>query len=171
MQVESEDAKSERVKKYLMEEMEEQSNIIIRKGTSDDIPAVFSLVEELAVYEKAEHEVVTSIDLYQKLYKESLFDFFVAEERGKVQGIALYYLTFSTWKGKMMYLEDFVVFPEERGRGIGQLLFEAVIEEAKVLECTLMKWQVLDWNVDAHRFYEKYDAILEKDWWNGKLFF
>lgn len=150
---------------------EVNSGIVIRKGTADDIPAVFSLVEELAIYEKAEHEVVTNIELYEKLFKESLFDFFVAEEKGEVHGIALYYFTFSTWKGKMMYLEDFVVFPEQRGRGIGRLLFEAVIEEAKASECAMMKWQVLDWNVDAHRFYEKYDATLEKDWWNGKLFF
>lgn len=148
-----------------------QSNMIIRKGRTDDIPAVFTLVEELAVYEKAKHEVVTTEELYQKLFREGLFDFFVAEEEGEVHGIALFYLTFSTWKGKMMYLEDFVVFPEQRGRGIGQLLFDAVIREAKALECTMMKWQVLDWNVDAHRFYEKYDAVIEKNWWNGKLFF
>lgn len=152
-------------------EREEQTDIIVRKGRPGDIPAVFSLVEELAVYEKAEHEVVTTEELYQKLFREGLFDFFVAEEKGEVHGIALYYLTFSTWKGKMMYLEDFVVFPDQRGRGIGQLLFEAVIREAKVLECSMMKWQVLDWNVDAHRFYEKYDAVIEKNWWNGKLFF
>lgn len=145
--------------------------IKIRKGTPDDIPVVFSLVEELAAYEKAEHEVETTEDLYQKLFEEKLFDFFVAEEGGEVHGIALYYLTFSTWKGKMMYLEDFVVFPDQRGHGLGQALFDAVIGEAKSLGCSMMKWEVLDWNEDAIRFYVKNNAILEKNWWNGKLFF
>lgn len=156
-----------------MQNMERAGNnkVIIRKGMPEDIPALFSLVQELAIFEKAEGEVVTTEELYVQLFEEKLFDFFVAEENSVIHGIALFYLTFSTWKGKMMYLEDFVVYPEQRGRGIGRLLFEAVIEEAKLLECTLMKWQLLDWNVDALRFYEKYDSIIEKNWWNGKLFF
>jgi len=152
-------------------EKTENNNVMIRKGRSEDISVLFALVKELAVFEKAAEEVITTEELYHRLFDEKLFDFFVAEENNTVHGIALFYLTFSTWKGKMMYLEDFVVYPEQRGRGIGRLLFEAVIEEAKELECTMMKWQLLDWNVDALRFYEKYDAIIEKDWWNGKLFF
>lgn len=149
----------------------ENKEVVIRKGSSEDIPALYALVQELAIFEKAEDEVVTTVELYHRLFDEKLFDFFVAEENNTIHGIALFYLTFSTWKGKMMYLEDFVVYPEQRGRGIGRLLFEAVIEEAKSLECTMMKWQLLDWNVDALHFYEKYDAIIEKNWWNGKLFF
>ena len=80
-------------------------------------------------------------------------------------------MTFSTWKGRMMYLEDFVVNPEYRGQGIGQQLFDSFIAEAKAQDCNLVKWQVLDWNEPAVRFYERNKATIEKEWWNGKIVF
>jgi GNAT superfamily N-acetyltransferase len=86
-------------------------------------------------------------------------------------GMVLYYLTYSTWKGKMMYLEDFVVKEKNRGKGIGKALYEAFIEEAKHQQCQLAKWQVLDWNEPAIQFYTQNNAILEKNWWNCKVFF
>lgn len=146
-------------------------NINIRKGRETDISDLFSLVKELAVYEKAPHEVVTTEHEYIQLFREDLFEFLVAEKEGKISGVALYFFTFSTWKGKVLFLEDFVVFPELRGQGIGSRLFEAVMQEAKSRDCAMMKWEVLDWNEDAIRFYEKYDVVLEKNWWDGKIFF
>lgn len=146
-------------------------NYKIRKGKTEDINDLFSLVQELADFEKAPEEVITSVDEYVREYEDGLFDFYVASKDGEIAGIALYYMTFSTWKGKMLYLEDFVVRQNMRGRGIGKALFDAVIEEAKRLDCASMKWQVLDWNETAVRFYEQYDASIEKDWWNGKLYF
>ncbi|MBY5957695.1 GNAT family N-acetyltransferase [Membranicola marinus] len=143
----------------------------IRKGHTGDIEGVFSLVKELAEFEKAPDEVITTEAEYLALYKEGLFDFLVAESNEKIVGIALYYFTFSTWKGKMLFLEDFVVRQELRGIGIGKALFDGVIEQARKTDCALMKWEVLDWNENAIRFYEKYDATIEKNWWDGKLFF
>ena len=143
----------------------------IRKGTTGDIPGVYSLVEELAVYEKAPDEVVTTPEEYVELLNDGLFELIVAEAEGEIVGMALYYYTFSTWKGKMLYLEDFVVRQNQRGKGIGQAVFQAVIEEAQRTNCAMMKWQVLDWNEPAIRFYDKYQAVFDKGWWNGKLFF
>lgn len=143
----------------------------IRKGTVRDIPGVYSLVEELAVYEKAPDEVVTTPEEYVELLEDGLFELIVAESNDEIVGMALYYFTFSTWKGKMLYLEDFVVRKNQRGRGIGQAVFAAVIEEARLTNCAMMKWQVLDWNEPAIRFYDKYQAVFDKGWWNGKLFF
>jgi len=143
----------------------------IRKGKQEDIKGVFQLVNELAEFEKAPDEVVTTEKEYRQLYKDGLFELLVAEAEDQIVGIALFYYTFSTWKGKMLYLEDFVVRKSHRNQGIGKALFDATIHEAKNADCALMKWQVLDWNEKAIQFYEKYDCIFDKGWWNGKLFF
>ncbi len=144
--------------------------ITIRKAIIKDIPAIHALVRELAVYEKEEDEFTATIEDYANDFKEGVFDSLVAEVDQKVVGMTLYYLTYSTWKGKMLYLEDFVVLENHRGKGIGALLFEAFLKEAGQLDCRLVKWQVLDWNRPALNFYEKYNAVIEKEWWNGKLF-
>ena len=85
--------------------------------------------------------------------------------------MTLYYMTYSTWKGKMLYLEDFVVKADQRNKGIGQLLFDAFIEVAKAKKCRMVKWQVLDWNEPAIRFYEKNNATIETEWWTAKIIF
>ncbi len=144
---------------------------VIRKGRTEDMAGVFSLVEELAIYEKAPDEVVTTPQEYVQLYDSGLFELIVAESAGEIVGIALYYYTFSTWKGKMLYLEDFVVRQKYRRTGVGRALFDAVIQKGRETDCALMKWQVLNWNESAIRFYERYEAEFDKGWWNGKLFF
>ena len=70
-----------------------------------------------------------------------------------------------------MYLEDFVINEEYRRMGIGQKLFDAVVEESQAQDCKLLKWQVLLWNEPALQFYIKNNAIIEKEWWNGKILF
>lgn len=145
-------------------------HISIRKAASADIPAIHSLVRELAIYEKAEPEFVATLAEYERDFAAGVYDALVAEAEGKVVGMALYYLAYSTWKGRMLYLEDFVVFQAYRRYGIGQLLFDAFVETAKREGCRLVKWQVLDWNEPALHFYEKNKAIIEKEWWNGKIF-
>ena len=90
---------------------------------------------------------------------------------GKIVGIIIYYMTYSTWKGKMLYLEDFVVNQQYRKLGIGQHLFDAFLKEAKDKGARLVKWQVLDWNEPALAFYKKNKAIIEKNWWNGCLLY
>jgi GNAT superfamily N-acetyltransferase len=84
-------------------------------------------------------------------------------------GMAIYYPTFSTWRGKMLYLEDFYVQPKYRSKGIGQSLFDSILHRARITNCKLMKWQVLDWNKKAIKFYKRNNAEIETEWLNGKL--
>ena len=141
-----------------------------RPGQATDLPAVHRLVGELAAYEKAADEFVATLEDYQHDYAADIFDFIVAEQDGEIVGMALYFMTYSTWKGRMLWLEDFVVAQEHRRKGIGQLLFDAFLAQAKALECRLVKWQVLDWNEPALNFYRRNQARIETDWWNGKIF-
>ncbi len=148
-----------------------QSNIKLRKGILEDIPEIMALVKELAIFEKAEEEMIATTEMYNQAIKENLFDLFVATVDGKIAGMMLYYYGFSTWKGKMLYLEDFVVSADQRSGGIGQKLFDQLLLEAKDKGCTMIKWQVIDWNKDAIRFYERQSAKIEKEWYNCKIIF
>ncbi len=145
--------------------------ITVRTATEEDLQAIHQLVEELATYEKAKHEFVVTLEAYKRDMKANIFEALVAEQEGQIIGMALYYMAYSTWKGRMMYLEDFVVKEAYRQQGVGQLLFDAFVAEAKAQKCSCAKWQVLDWNTPAVKFYEKNNAIIEKEWWNGKLYF
>jgi len=149
----------------------EKSPFVIRHAHEEDMEAVHQLVIELAIYENEPDAVLASVDDFKESWKEGLLQCTVAEIVGEVVGMACYYLTFSTWKGKMMYLEDFVISEEHRRKGIGQALFEAVIDESKKQRCRLIKWQVLHWNDPAINFYKKNQSIIEKEWWNGKIVF
>jgi len=142
-----------------------------RKAVRNDLQAVLDLVVELAIYENEPEAVTASLLDYQLAFDENRIQIIVAEDESKIVGIALYYLTFSTWKGKMMYLEDFVVSESYRRTGVGELIWEALKEDCKRQKCILLKWQVLDWNEPAIKFYEKHHATIEKEWWNGKIYF
>ena len=95
----------------------------------------------------------------------------VAEVDGKVEGMALYYIRYSTWKGQRMYLEDLVVAENKRGHKIGSLLFDALIEEAKAKDFKGMNWQALDWNEPALNFYRKYNSGFDPEWVNCSIDF
>lgn len=150
--------------------MSNRFQVTIRKATEEDIPFVYELVRELAIYEKAENEFICPIEEYYQCFENGLIDCIVAVYDEEIVGMVLYYMNFSTWKGKMMYLEDFIVQDPFRGKGIGQMLFEAFLDESKRRDCKLVKWQVLDWNTPAIKFYEKNKAVIEREWWNGKIF-
>lgn len=145
--------------------------IHIRKGTKEDIPQALGLVKELALFEKAPDEVEVTIEEMTEwgFGKDKQFDFFVAEENNIILGMALYYFKYSTWKGKCLFLEDIIVTEAQRGKGIGQLLFEEVVKVAKGTKVRRMEWQVLDWNEPAIKFYAKYNACLDGEWINCKL--
>ncbi len=149
--------------------MIKKSDIIIRKGERKDLSPIRDLVIELAVYEKEPHAVTAGITDYLDAFDIDLVQTLIAEVQDKVVGMALYYLSFSTWKGKMMYLEDLYVREDYRYLGIGQLLFDKVKDEATNQSCKILKWQVLNWNTPAINFYEKNKAIFDKDWWNVKI--
>lgn len=144
--------------------------LIIRKWEENDIDIVRNLVVELAIFEKEPAAVTATPQDYVAAFKSGLIAGHVAENNGKIVGMTLYYETFSTWKGKMLYLEDFIVKEEYRSLGIGQKLFDAYEADAKIRNCTTLKWQVLDWNKTAISFYEKNGADIQTEWWTCRKF-
>lgn len=146
---------------------------MIRKGIESDLPDVIELIKELAIYEKALHEVDNTLDRMKEdgFGQEPVFGFFVAEQNGQIVGLSLYYYRYSTWKGKRLYLEDLIVTESQRGKGIGQQLMNATIQYAKDQNCTGMMWQALDWNEPALKFYETYGARFDSEWVNCHLDF
>jgi GNAT superfamily N-acetyltransferase len=129
------------------------------------------LIQELADYEKAPDEVIVTLDHFQEsgFGENPVWWAFVAEENNIIHGFALYYIRYSTWKGQRMYLEDILVTNEMRGKGIGKLLMDRLIEEARVNKFQGMNWQVLDWNEPAINFYKKYDAHFDPEWINCSI--
>lgn len=149
------------------------SEIIVRDATASDMKSVHGLITELAIYEKAADQVVNTVEqlVIDGFGPSKLFDCIVATHHGVVVGFALYYTSYSTWKGACLYLEDFLVTESMRGKGIGKLLFEKVYQIAKEKQVGRFEWQVLDWNEPAINFYKKYNAILDPEWLNGKIVF
>jgi len=148
------------------------STITIRRGTEADLTRVHELIVELAVYERAPEEVTNTLaDMRRDGFGPApIFDFFVAEAPAPgILGIALFYTAYSTWKGRMLFLEDLVVTEAARGTGIGKLLFDAVVAEARRTGANRMKWQVLTWNEPAIGFYKRVGANLDPEWLNGNL--
>jgi GNAT superfamily N-acetyltransferase len=143
----------------------------IRVGRKEDLPRTLELIKELAVFEKAPHEVTNTVAQMEVdgFGVNPIFGFFVAETEGTIIGISLYYWRYSTWKGKRLYLEDIIVTEKERGHGAGKLLFDRTMRHALDEGCTGMMWQVLEWNEPAINFYKKYGAKLDDEWTNCSL--
>ncbi len=149
-------------------------NIIIRRAVKTDCERLMELVRELAVFEKAPQELTVTLDHFEKSgFGESpVWWAFVAEVDGIVQGFALYYIRYSTWKGQRMYLEDILISEEFRGKGIGKLVFDKLKEEAKEKKLNGIVWQVLDWNEPAINFYKKNgDVNFDNAWINCSINF
>lgn len=149
-----------------MEDIRHLPKIVIHSWQRDDIPVIYKLVIELAVFEKEPDAVTTTLDEYYSAYDAGIISGHIAiHESGEIAGMTFFYDGFSTWKGKMLYLEDFFVLEKYRKLGIGKLLFEAYLDEAKSRNVKLLKWQVLDWNEIAIKFYQNYDVQIQTDWW------
>lgn len=146
-------------------------NTIVRFAAEEDIPFVHGLIKELAEYEKAPQEVTNTVNdmLRDGFGLHPVYRCLVAETDGKVTGMAIYFIKYSTWKGKGIYLDDIVVTESMRRMGIGKLLFDAIVKDAKLIGAKQLHWQVLDWNTPAIEFYKKYNADLDSEWINCKL--
>lgn len=148
-------------------------SIVIREGIKEDVPVMFELIKELALYENAPEQVTNTVEqMYIDGFGENpIFGSIVAEFEGKVVGLSLYYYRYSTWKGKRLYLEDLIVSEKMRGKGLGEQLLEATIKKAKDTACTGVMWQVLDWNEPAINFYKKFGVRFDAEWLNVHLDF
>lgn len=147
-------------------------SIIIRKAIEQDCRRMMELVQELADYEKAPDAVTVSFDHFVEsgFGEQPVWWAFVVEFDGRLEGFALYYIRYSTWKGQRMYLEDLVVTEKMRGQGAGKLLLEQLIATAKEKKYTGIAWQVLDWNEPAINFYKKFPQVkFDAEWINCSI--
>lgn len=144
----------------------------IRSAKIGDETAIHNLIVELAVYEKEPNAVVnTPNQLAKDLFQDKICFAFVAEIDHEIVGFALYYFSYSTWKGKSLYLEDIYIKLNYRKQGIGSALFDRIVLEAKNQKVKRMDWQVLEWNTPAIEFYKQKNAVLDTEWINGRLHF
>jgi GNAT superfamily N-acetyltransferase len=146
-------------------------NPSIRKGTKQDLPALLYLIYELAEFEKAPDAVTNTVADMEKdgFGDQPVFEFHVAEIEDQIVGVALYFVKYSTWKGKGLYLDDLIVTEKHRGKGIGKMLLDKVIEVAKETGAKQLHWQVLDWNTPAIEFYKKLNVSIEAEWLDCKM--
>jgi GNAT superfamily N-acetyltransferase len=159
--------------------------IKIRKAVKEDCAAIMKLVHELAIYEKAPEAVTVSMEHFMEsgFGEKPVWEAFVATsplpspqsdegETSEVIGFALYYIRYSTWKGQRMYLEDLLVTDAMRGKSVGKLLFDTLIEECKTKKYSGLVWQVLDWNEPAINFYKKFEGVkFDGEWVNCSMEF
>jgi len=146
-------------------------NVLVEQAVPEDIPSILALIRELAVYERAEGEVIVTADtLLQDGFGENkVFTCFVSRDKEIISGIALVYTKYSTWKGKCIFLEDIIVNERYRRHGIGSALFQRVIRFAKEKNAGRLEWQVLDWNEPAIEFYRKFEAEFDATWINCRF--
>jgi N-acetylglutamate synthase-like GNAT family acetyltransferase len=151
--------------------------ITIRRAEKKDCSRILELIQELADFEKAPDEVTVTLDHFIEsgFGQNPVWWAFVAEEteltgnQPIIQGFALYYIRYSTWKGQRMYLEDILVTKKMRGKHIGKQLFERLMVEAKERNLKGIVWQVLDWNEPAIEFYKKFNASFDGEWINCSI--
>lgn len=141
-------------------------NFTIREAAKNDMPQVLELIKELAVFEKEPNAVeVTISDLEKDGFGDHpAFKCFVVESKDVIQGIALTFTRYSTWKGIVLHLEDLIVKQSMRGKGIGTLLLDEVVKYGAQLGVKRISWEVLDWNESAINFYEQKGANVMRDW-------
>ena len=145
------------------------STIEIRIGTRSDLPAALEMIRDLAAFERAAEQVVVGLGDFETFLDQSLFQFLIANCDGEPAGLALYYVAYSTWKGPIVYLDDFVIREPFRQRGVGSRLFGALVEHCRELGVKQLRWHVLEWNEPAIRFYRKHGAELDMEWTAGRL--
>jgi len=149
-------------------------DITIRAAIKEDCPRMMELIKELAAYENAPEQVTVSFEHFTEsgFGASPVWWAYVAEANGRVEGFALYYTRYSTWKGQRMYLEDIIVTEKMRGYGLGKMLLEELIATAKEKSYSGMMWQVLDWNEPAINFYKKFKEVrFDSEWINCSIDF
>ena len=138
-------------------------NLNIRRATTEDFPAILSLIKDLAEFEKAPEKVTNTVEQMES--EQDLFNCFVAEnsEHGII-GMAIYFFAYYTWVGKSLYLDDIYVRKEFRGQKTGTGLLKKIFEVANEEGCKRVRWQVLNWNRPAIEMYRKCGAVIDDEW-------
>ena len=141
-------------------------NTSVRLATKKDMPQVLNLINELALFEREPEAVELTVE---DLVKDGFaanpeFTCFVAEINNKIEGMALVYKRYSTWKGVALHLEDLIVSTDKRGLGIGTQLLDTVVKYGHEIGVKRINWEVLDWNKPAIDFYDKKGAKVMQDW-------
>lgn len=146
--------------------------LAIRPAVQGDIPLILELIRDLAIYEREpEAAKATAEDLLRDGFGATpAFHVLIAEDDGAAIGFALYFFTYSTWRGRRcLYLEDLFVRPEQRGKGAGIALMRALARVCEREDCARFVWQVLDWNQPSIDFYERLGARIERQWLHVRL--
>ncbi len=144
----------------------------IRPATSDDAALILHFVRELAIYEKAEHEVLATEDsIRESIFgPDSRVEALICEYEGQPIGFAVYFFNYSTWLGKLgLFLEDLYVSPDQRGIGAGKALLKHLARIAVEKDCGRFEWNVLDWNEPSIKFYDALGAIPLSEWIGYRL--
>lgn len=141
-------------------------NYTIREAKREDMPQVLKLIKELAAYENASSEVEIGLkELEEEGFDHQNFKCFVADVEGKIEGMALVYFRFSTWKGRTVHLEDLIVRESMRGTGLGGALYQKVVEYGYENGVKRVEWVVSEGNKNAIEFYENTGADIKKNWY------
>jgi len=137
-----------------------------RLAIKEDMPRVLELINELAIFEKEPNSVEVTLDMLESdgFGNTPKFTCFVIEVDQNVEGMALVYKRYSTWKGEVLHLEDLIVSQAQRGKNLGTLLLDEVVRYGHSLGVKRISWEVLDWNDPAIAFYEKKGAKVMRDW-------
>jgi len=138
----------------------------IRLAIKEDMPRVLELIQELATFEKEPEAVEVRVSDLGKdgVGTQPKFTCFVLEVDHIIEGIALVYPRYSTWKGEVLHLEDLIISEKSRGKGLGSQLLDTVVKYGKDLGVKRICWDVLDWNEPAIKFYESKGANVMRDW-------
>lgn len=152
-------------------------DIKIRKAVKEDCERMMELIHELAVYEKAPQAVTVNFDHFVEsgfgenpVWWAIVAELPLSSGKGEVVGFALWYIRYSTWNGQRMYLEDILVTEKMRGKGIGKLLFDELLNLCKQRGFSAIVWQVLKWNEPAINFYRKYpNTTFDGEWFNCSI--
>ncbi|TRO21878.1 GNAT family N-acetyltransferase [Ectopseudomonas mendocina] len=146
--------------------------LTIHPATPDDAELILGFITELAIYEKAEHEIKTdAAGIRDSLFADgSTAHGLICEHDGQPIGYAVYFFNYSTWLGKHgLYLEDLYISPEARGLGAGKALLRHLAQLAVARGCGRFEWSVLDWNTPAIDFYESFGARPQSEWTTYRL--
>lgn len=144
----------------------------IRMAGKEDVPAILRFITDLAIYEKAEHEVKATVEsLEATLFgADSVTEAAILEKNGQAAGFAVWFYSYSTWLARNgLYLEDLYIDPAHRGGGGGKMLLQFLARRAVEKDCGRFEWSVLDWNEPAIRVYDQIGGEPQTEWIRYRL--